>query len=80
MTRRPNDQMTKFNVCQPQSARSSRSAFAITMIDAPVSARTAIQSVATPVTAATTNAAFMTMEIARLVRMLRSVARLRRSV
>jgi hypothetical protein len=63
-----------------QSARSSRSALAITMIDAPVSATIAIQSVATPATAATTNAAFMTIEMARFILMLRTVARLRRNV
>ncbi len=50
------------------------------MIEAPVSASTAIQSVATPPTAAATNAAFSTIEIARFVLMLRTVARLRRNV
>ena len=69
----------EFSARAVQSARSSRSAFAITMIDAPVSARTAIHSVATPATAATTNAAFSTIEIARFVLMLRTVARLRRN-
>ena len=61
------------------SARSSRSAFAMTMIDAPVSATTAIHSVATPATAATTNVAFITREIATLALMFRTVARLKRS-
>ena len=63
-----------------QSARSSRSALAITMIDAPVSATIAIHSVATPATAATTNAAFMTIEMARFALILRTVARLSRNV
>ncbi len=62
-----------------QSARSSRSAFAMTITDAPVSATMAIQSVATPATAATTNAAFSTTEMARFIRMFRTVARLRRN-
>ena len=62
-----------------QSARSSRSALAITIDRAPVSARTAIHSVATPATAMTTNAALSTIEIAMLARMFRTVARLRRS-
>ena len=57
-----------------QSARRSLSAFAITITDAPVSARIAIQSVATPAIAATMNAAFITTEIARFILMLRTVA------
>ena len=64
---------TDFNRAIPEVA------FAITITDAPVSASTAIHSVATPVTAATTNAAFSTIEIARFILMLRTVARLKRS-
>ena len=62
-----------------QSARSRRNAFAMTITDAPVSARIAIQSVATPATAATTKATFITSEIARLALMFLSVVRLNRS-
>ena len=46
------------------------------MSDAPVSAMTAIQSVATPATASTRNAALSTSDIAMFARMLRTVARL----
>ena len=48
-----------------QSARSSRSAFAMTMIDAPVSATMAIHSVAMPAAASPMNATFRTIEITR---------------
>jgi hypothetical protein len=47
---------------------------------APVSASTAIQSVATPVTASTRNAAFKQREIATFVLTFRIVARERRRV
>ena len=47
----------------------------MTITDAPVSATTAIHKVAMPTTAATTTAAFMTMEIARFALMFRTVAR-----
>ena len=56
-------------------ARNSRSAFATTITDAPVSASTAIHSVAVPVTAITRNAAFSTSDTATFVLTLRSVAR-----
>ena len=56
-------------------ARSSRNALATTMTDAPVSARTAIQSVAVPVTAMIRNAAFNVREMATFMRTFRSVAR-----
>ena len=62
-----------------QSARSSLRALATTITDAPVSATIAIHSVATPATAATTNAAFITSEIARFTLMFLIVFRLRRS-
>ena len=58
---------------------SSRSAFAMTISDAPMSATTAIHSVALPTTASTRNAAFSTSEKPMFARMLRTVARLRRS-
>ena len=51
--------------------RRRRTAFATTSAEAPVSASTAIHSVATPATARTTNAALSPIEIATLTRMLR---------
>jgi len=47
---------------EPAYSRSSRSAFAMTMSDAPMSAATAIHSVAVPATAMIRNAAFSTIE------------------
>ena len=60
-------------------SRSRRSALAMTSSDAPMSAATAIHSVAAPVIAITRNAAFSTSENAMFARMLRAVARLRRT-
>ena len=60
--------------------RRSRTALATTSADAPVSASTAIHSVATPATARTTNATFSPIAIATLMRMFASVALLRRIV
>ena len=50
----------------------------MTMSDAPMSATTAIQSVAVPASAMTRNAAFSTSENPMFIRMLRAAARLRR--
>jgi len=49
------------------------------MTEAPVSARTAIQSVADPVIAVTRKIALSTSETTRFILMLRTVARARRS-
>src|SRR5207248_2705278 len=61
------------------AVRSSLRAFAMTMIDAPVSARIAIQSVAMPAAASATNASLSTIEITRFTWMFLIVARLSRS-
>ena len=67
--------IAQFRVPQPASrpllSRSSRSAFAMTMSDAPMSATTAIHSVAQPATASTRNAPFSASENPMFARMLR---------
>ena len=67
--------------CSPEAylCRSKRNAFATTITDAPVSASTAIQSVAEPVMAMIRNAALSTSDTTTFVLTLRTVARASRS-
>jgi len=70
---------TNLRALRGYRARTRRNALATTITVAPVSASTAIQSVARPAIASARNAAFRHNEIATLVFTLRIVARARRS-